>query len=196
MKTRTLFHYKKTKRLIIRPLADFDYENWAQAYSMMRPPQNEFDEGPWKDSELTEAKFKALLKMEQDWRDQDKFYVFGVFDKNDGTLLGEVRLMDISRAIFQNAYIGYRIFNPYWGKGYATEACRAVIDIGFKDLGLHRIEAAIEPQNKLSIRVAKAMKFRKEGLSKKRLLVHGKWKDMAIYCITCEDYKIRYKGSK
>jgi Acetyltransferases, including N-acetylases of ribosomal proteins len=188
MKTTKLFHYKKTPRLIVRPLDLNDYNNWAQAYSMMHPPRNEFDEGAWKDSELTLPKFKALLKQEKQWRDQDKFHVFGVFDRNDGTLVGEVRLMDISRSIFQNAYLGYRIFNPYWGRGYATEACAAVIAMAFKEFKLHRVEAAIEPHNKLSIRVAKALKMRKEGLSKKRLNVLGKWKDMAIYAITKEEF--------
>ncbi|WP_413288651.1 GNAT family N-acetyltransferase [Bdellovibrio sp. HCB337] len=184
---------RKTKRLILRPLELSDYENWRQTYSMLASPQNEWDEGPWKDSELTLAKFKALLKTEKSWRALEKFYVYGVFDRNDGVLLGEVRLMDISRGIFQNAYLGYRIFSHFWGQGYATEACRAVIDIAFKDLKLHRIEAAIEPHNKVSIKVAKKLGLRKEGLSSRRLQVRGKWKDMLVYAGTTEDFKGRSK---
>jgi len=184
---------RKTKRLIIRPLVAHDYENWRQAYAILKPAQNAWDESPWRDSELTSMKFKALLKKQNDLRKQDKFYCFGVFRKDDGVLLGHVDLMDVSRMMFQNAFLGYRIFNNYWGQGYASEACRAVIDIAFKDLKLHRIEAGIEPHNKISIRVAKAIGLRKEGLSLRRLLVRGKWIDLLLFAGTCEDFGRRYK---
>lgn len=186
----------KTKRLILRPLELHDYENWRQAYAMLRPAQNEWDEGPWKESELTLAKYKKLLKNLKDLSKKDQLYDFAVFRRDDGVLLGFVRLMNVSRLIFQNAYLGYRIFNNYWGEGYASEACRSGIEIAFKDLKLHRVEAGIEPHNRLSIRVAKAIGLRKEGVSQKRLLVHGKWKDMLIYAGTCEDFGIKFKNSK
>ncbi len=184
---------KKTKRLILRPLGVYDYENWQQAYSMLRPAQNEWDEGPWKSRELTLAKFKAYLRKTRSLSKNGQFYDFGVFRKDDGVLVGFVSLMDISRMIFQNAYLGYRIFNNYWGMGYASEACLAGIKIAFKELRLHRIEAGIEPHNKPSIRVAKAIGLRKEGLSLRRLLVRGRWKDVAIYAGTCEDFGARYR---
>lgn len=183
----------KTKRLILRPFDLHDYENWRQAYSMLRPPQNEWDEGPWKANELTVAKFKKFLKKTKDLSHKDEFYTFGIFRKDDGVLLGTVLLMDISRMIFQNAYLGYRIFNNYWGEGYASEACRGALKIAFKDLKLHRVEAGIEPMNKASIRVAKAIGLRKEGLSQRRLRVHGKWKDILVYAGTCEDFGLRYR---
>lgn len=158
---------------------------------MLHPPQNDWDEGAWKDSELTLAKYKKTLRQQKQLRDQDKFYNFGVFRKDDGVYVGMVTLMDVSRAIFQNAYLGYRIFNTYWGHGYATEACRGAIEIAFKDLKLHRVEAGIEPSNKISIKVAKKLGLRKEGLSLRRLNVRGKWKDILIYAGTREDFKGR-----
>lgn len=184
---------RKTKHLILRPLELHDYENWRQAYSMLHPAQNEWDESPWKDSELTLAKYKKHLREMDQLRGQDKFYSFGIFRKDDGVLLGRLSFMDVSRMIFQNAYFGYHIFNNYWGEGYASEACRAGVDIAFKDLKLHRIEAGIEPHNKGSIRVAKKIGLRKEGLSQKRLFVNGKWRDLVIYAGTCEDFGLRYK---
>ncbi|WP_295899794.1 GNAT family N-acetyltransferase [uncultured Bdellovibrio sp.] len=180
--------YKNTKRLVIRPLEETDYENWAQAHSCLRPPQNEWDETNWKDSELTKKKFKELLKIQKLQRTKDIFYSFGIFRKDDGILLGTVNLMDISRGPFQNAYLGYRIFNNYWGNGYAQEACKAAMQIAFKDLKLHRVEAGIAPTNKKSIKTAKAIGLRKEGLSRKRLLVHKKWVDLVLYAATKEDF--------
>ena len=131
---------RKTKRLIVRPLELHDYENWRQAHSMHRPPQNEWDETAWKDSELTLAKYKRYLRQMAERRRLDKHYSFGVFRRDDGILLGHVVFMDVSRNIFQNAYLGYGIFNNYWGQGYASEACRAGIEIGFKDLRLQGVK--------------------------------------------------------
>lgn len=196
MKTVHLPIFKKTKRLIIRPLELHDFENWAQAHSSMREPQNEWDETNWKESLLTLKSFKIHLKTHQEWRARDHFYEFGIFRKDDGMLLGFVTLMDISRAIFQNAYLGYRIFNNHWGQGYATEACKAAIEIAFKDLKLHRIEAGIAPANKLSIRVAKAIGLRKESLSPRRLFVNDKWTDLVLYAGTCEEFGFKFRFPK
>lgn len=188
MKSKKLPYLKTTPRLFVRPLELHDYENWQQAHSCLYPPQNKWDITNWKESELTRAKFKAILKTEKDLRTQDKYYHFGVFRKDDGLLVGTVSLMDISRGIFQNAYLGYRIFNNHWGQGYAQESCRAALHIAFKNLNLHRVEAGIEPENPQSLRVAKAIGMRKEGLSKKRLFIDRKWIDLVIYAMTKEDY--------
>lgn len=188
MKSITIPPYKKTKRLVIRPLEETDYENWAQAYSCLLPPQNEWDETNWNETELTKKNFKDLLKIQKQQRVQDHFYEFGIFHKDDGVLLGTVSLMDISRGVFQNAYLGYRIFNIYWGKGYAQEACLGTLDIAFKKLHLHRIEAGIAPTNKRSIKTAKAIGLRKEGISKRRLYINKKWVDLVLYALTKEEY--------
>lgn len=185
-----------TKRLIIRPLALSDYENWSQAYAILHLARNEWDESRWKDSELTREKFKKTLAEQKQLRKQDRFYCYGIFRKDDGILVGHVDLMDVSRMMFQSAFLGYRIFNNYWGEGYASEACRAVLDIAFLDLKLHRVEAGIAPSNKRSIRVAKAIGLRKEGLSLRRLLVRGKWTDLVLFAGTCEDFGRSYKSAR
>ena len=184
--------HKQTKRLTLRPLELFDYENWAQARSSMLPPQNEWDETNWKESELTLKKFKELLKKNKIDRMDDHFYELGIFRNDDGMLIGTVSLMDISRGIFQNAYLGYAIFNPFWNQGYATEACTAALQIAFKELKLHRVEAGIAPTNKSSLKVAKKIGLRKEGLSKKRLFVREKWTDVQLWAATCEDFRLKF----
>lgn len=188
MKTLPTSLYRKTKRLFLRPLILSDYENWAQAHSCLRPAQNEWDETNWKESELTKKKFKELLNNEKQLRDQDSYYRFAIFRKDDGVLVGTVGLMDISRGIFQNAYLGYLIFNNYWGQGFAQEATKAAIDIAFRTLKLHRVEAGISPKNKRSIKTAKSIGLKKEGLSPRRLFVNKKWSDIEIYALTKEDY--------
>jgi ribosomal-protein-alanine N-acetyltransferase len=189
MKSTIVPLFKKTKRLVLRPLTFEDHSNWSQAYQMLSPAQNEWDEGPWDDSELTLQKFKAHVKQQRHLRAQDKFYEFGIFQKNDGVLVGFVHLMDVSRGRFQNAYLGYRIFNNYWGHGYAQESVHAIVKMAFRDLKLHRVEAGIQAHNKKSIRVAKAIGLRKEGTSLRRIKVHGKWIDLGLYAMTAEELR-------
>ena len=107
------------------------------------------------------------------------------------TLVGGVSLMEVSRGISQTCYLGYRIFNAHWGKGFAAEAARAAIDIGFKELKLHRIEAGIEPDNRRSLKLARRLKMRREGLKKRALYLRNQWIDLVMYTLTTEDLRIR-----
>jgi ribosomal-protein-alanine N-acetyltransferase len=158
---------------------------------MLGAPRNEWDEGPWRESELTSVKFRELLRAEEKLRKTDRQYSFGIFRRDDGVLVGHVYLMDISRGVFQNAYVGYRIFNPFWGQGYATAALKLSAQIAFKKLKLHRIEAGISPENEASLQVALNAGLRCEGLSRKRLLVDRKWVDLLIFATTAEDFRGR-----
>ena len=58
--------------------------------------------------------------------------------------------------------IGYRLARPYWGRGFGTEAARAVRDYGFDTLSLPRLIAIIDPRNVASIRVAEKTGLRYE----------------------------------
>ncbi len=184
---------RQTRRLEVRPLQLKDFEKWQQAYSCMRPPQNEWDESNWQSKFLTLAAFKKTLQRQKLLRQQDKNYAFGVFRKDDGEYIGLIRVNEVSRGIVQNAYLGYRIFNPYWGYGYAKESIKAVVEIAFQDLNLHRLEACIEPKNKASLAVIERLKFHCEGLSRKRLFFREKWIDLRVYAITSEDLRIKYR---
>lgn len=113
-----LMNLKKTgKKVIIRPYQLSDHHAWKTAYLTIKDKKrNGWDISPKNESELTLSEFKKLLSCQKKDRDDDSFYRFGIFLK-DGALVGEVSLMDISRQVFQNAYLGYRVFNNYWGMG-------------------------------------------------------------------------------
>lgn len=115
----------------------------------------------------------------------------GIFEKT-GALVGGVSLMEVTRGISQSAYLGYRIFNNHWGQGYAKESVRVMIDIGFKKLKLHRIEAGIEPKNLRSRRLAKSLGLRREGIKKRALFFRGSWIDLVMFTVTSEDLGLRY----
>jgi len=188
---------RRGKKVIVRPYKPTDYEAWKRAQGCSHLKRsNKWDSARRPDpSELTKSKFNKILKSQKKNRDKDYFYDFGIFLK-DGTLVGGVSIMDISRQVFQNAYLGYRIYNIYWGKGYGSEGVQLALDIAFKDLKLHRLEAGIEPTNRRSIALARKIGLKKEGFSKARLFLRNKWLDMTLYVARSEDFGIVWKPTK
>ncbi|MBT4790502.1 MAG: GNAT family N-acetyltransferase [Halobacteriovoraceae bacterium] len=178
-----------TKRLIIRSYKKNDYKEWKRAYSSLEKKKNKWDFNPVSldDEKKLTSHFSNLLLHNKKNSSQDYKYHFGIFEKKSGNLVGVTMIMDITRNIFQNANIGYHVLNPYWGKGYGKEIARGTLKIAFSYLSLHRVEAAIDPHNIRSIKMVKNVGFRKEGRSRNRLFLHGRWKDMMIYAITKED---------
>lgn len=65
--------------------------------------------------------------------------------RDDGRIVGTFLLMEIVRGAFEGAYLGYYAAAPFAGKGYMTEGLRLVLRQAFTALGLHRIEANIQP---------------------------------------------------
>lgn len=115
-------------------------------------------------------------------------YSFGVFLKQTNQLIGRVNLSNVSRGAWQNCTIGYWIDQDCQGKGYITDAVKLAVSFAFTEADLHRVQAAIMPRNKGSIRVIEKVGFQYEGLSKYYLLINGVWEDHQIFAITKENW--------
>lgn len=81
----------------------------------------------------------------------------------------------------QAAKLGYAIRADEWGKGYATDATRTLVKFGFEGLGLHRITAAIGPENLASIAVVGRLGFDYEGQLRDHVFTNGQWRDSNLY---------------
>lgn len=106
----------------------------------------------------------------------------------DGDLIGCINLNEIVRGAFQSAYLGYYAFEPNQGRGQMKEALSSVISRAFGVLGLHRLEANIQPGNSSSIGLVKSLGFRLEGHSPRYLKIGGQWRDHERYAITSEEW--------
>lgn len=90
-------------------------------------------------------------------------YRLAVVERESGLLIGFVRV-DMDSPTDGRGSIGYGLGREYRGCGYASEAAAMACDFGFGELGLHRIEALIEPGNTPSIRVAERLGMQSEGI--------------------------------
>ncbi len=114
--------------------------------------------------------------------------------KETEEFVGQVTLMHFIRSITQSSFIDYSLMNTYWGNGYALEATNAAIDIAFKDHKLHRVVAGIEPDNNRSIKLVRKLGFRREGISKKIVLLRNDWQDLIQFALTTEDRNLKWTG--
>ena len=104
----------------------------------------------------------------------------------DGAILGVINVSEIVRAAFQSAYLGYYAFHPHAGQGYMTEGLGLVLRHAFRSLGLHRLEANIQPGNTASRALAQGLGFRMEGFSPRYLKIGGRWRDHERWAIVRE----------
>lgn len=103
-------------------------------------------------------------------------------------LIGVFNLSNIIHGVFKSAYLGYYASIDYAGKGLMSKALKIVLKEAFISLGLHRIEANIQPTNTSSIRLVTRNGFLKEGFSPRYLKIHGIWQDHFRFALTLEDW--------
>jgi [ribosomal protein S5]-alanine N-acetyltransferase len=83
----------------------------------------------------------------------------------------------------QAAKLGYAIAADYWGRGYATDAARTLVGFGFRELKLHRISAAMGPDNAASIAIACRLGMTYEGRIRDHVYTNGRWRDSLLYSV-------------
>lgn len=102
----------------------------------------------------------------------------------------------------QAAKLGYAIAADHWGRRYATDAARTIVDFGFRELKLHRISAAMGPDNMPSIALARRLGMTYEGRIRDHVYTNGQWRDSLLYSVlfnewvTAETAQVRNLGTR
>jgi [ribosomal protein S5]-alanine N-acetyltransferase len=109
--------------------------------------------------------------------------------RTDGAIVGVVNLNEIVRGAFQSAYLGYYAFAPLAGQGLMTEGLALVLRFAFRQLGLHRVEANIQPGNRVSRALVRGLGFRQEGFSPRYLKIGGRWRDHERWALVREAWR-------
>jgi RimJ/RimL family protein N-acetyltransferase len=108
--------------------------------------------------------------------------------KSENRVIGGCGLR-IKNPSLREGDLGYALNRHYWGKGYATEATRALVRFGFTKLKLHRLWATCDNRNKASVRVLEKAGLRFESLLRENLLQKNRWRDTRLYAILEKDFK-------
>jgi ribosomal-protein-alanine N-acetyltransferase len=156
-----------------------DAEEFIEAVRASRPLHH-----PWIDPPGTPERFAAYLDRAAA-PDQASYLIR---HRSCGGLVGYVNISNIVRGAFQSGYLGYAAFAAHAGRGLMTEGLRAVIASAFGDLGLHRLEANIQPANHPSISLVRRLGFEKEGFSPRYLLIDGDWRDHERWALRSETW--------
>jgi ribosomal-protein-alanine N-acetyltransferase len=115
---------------------------------------------------------------------------------DDGAPVGVFNLSEIVRGSFRSAYLGYYALVPHAGDGYMKEGLALVLAAAFGRLKLHRVEANIQPRNLASRALVHGAGFRREGFSRRYLLLGGRWRDHERWAMLAEDWHPRLRATR
>lgn len=167
----------ETDRLILRLLQNKDSKD---LFSILSSENITKYYGMFTMKELSEAE-QLISKFENLFR-EDKSIRWGIELKNSKQIIGTCGFHNWNKRHFR-AEIGYELGEQFWKKGYAKEAVLAIIDYGFKNMDLERIEAVTYPENKVSKNMLIKLGFEYEGLLRKYAYFREKHQDLEIFSI-------------
>ncbi|MFF3545936.1 GNAT family N-acetyltransferase [Streptomyces platensis] len=182
----------RTERLDLRPVTDDDF---AAIHAYQRLPEvcrylywGPLDEAGSRASVAAKAARTTL-------RDSGDVLQLAVVVRETGILIGDVTFVWRSREHRQGG-IGY-VFHPaHAGHGYATEASRALLKLGFEELRLHRIQAELDGRNTASARLLERLGMRREGHLRENEFLDGEWSDEVIYAMLAREWRDQQKEGR
>ena len=165
----------RSERLLLREFSDEDFQA-VHAYASDPDVVRYMTWGPNSEDETREFLRLAKSNAEMDPRVQ---FGLAIVRHASDELIGSIGLhVDGS-----NAMLGFCYARSAWGRGYATEAARVLLDFGFGSLGLHRIWADCDSENAASIRVLQKLGMRQEGHLRHDCQIRGEWRDTLVFAI-------------
>lgn len=105
----------------------------------------------------------------------------------EGRILGQITAGPLQYGAVRTAVLGYWIDRAAAGRGLVPRAAALVIDHLFTEMGMHRIEVTVRPENTASLRVVEKLGLRAEGLRPRAIHVDGAWRDHLVFAITAEE---------
>lgn len=169
------FPVLETARLLIR---DCTHDDVVEVMNL----RSDMDAMRYLDRPKTHTLEQAheLIQRMQDTMANEEGMGWAICLKDDPKLIGTIGFYRLKKENFRGE-IGYMILPAYWKQGYMTEALTAVIDFGFRQMGLHTIEADINPENVASRQLLLKLGFEKEAYFRQNFYFEGNFLDSEIY---------------
>lgn len=169
----------ETDRLTLRPFVESDFE---AMHAMRSDPEvaRYLYQGPLSEDE-TRSRLERNMALSE-WAGEGDWFSVAAVERESGVTVGDMAFHWVSERD-RTAEIGF-VFDPrHQGKGFATEAARALVDWAFTEAGFHRVIGRTEARNAASARVLEKLGMRLEAHLVENEWVKGEWQSELVYAI-------------
>lgn len=172
-----------TARLRLRPFDDADADDLFALQSNAHVLRY-WDSPPWSDRERAERFLTTCREMAE----QGTGVRLAMDLVRDGAFIGWCTL-NRWNPDFRSASLGYCLDDAAWGRGYATEAARALLRWAYDTLDLNRVQAEVDTRNGASARVLEKLGFVREGTLREECIVNGDVSDTWVYGLLRREWR-------
>jgi len=167
----------ETARLILRPFVAEDFE---AVHAMRSDPEvaRYLYQEPLSEEETRDRLARSIAS----WSSEGDWLSAAIVERASGATVGDVAFHWVSERD-RTAEIGFILDPRHQGKGYATEAARAMLDWAFGTAGLHRVIGRTEARNTASSRVLEKLGMRLEAHLVENEWVKGEWQSELVYAV-------------
>jgi RimJ/RimL family protein N-acetyltransferase len=169
-------------RVVLRPLTESDVDAIFEIFS--DPDVMRY----WSSTALvTMEQARVMLRQIHDGFRDRTLWKWGIALRDDDRVVGTCTLTHFD---WENrrAELGYALGSAYWGRRLMSEALDTLVAFAFDGLGLHRLEADVDPRNTASIKSLERLGFQREGYLRERWLVGGGIQDSLFYGLLRSDW--------
>lgn len=135
----------------------------------------------WGPRESMEEAVEAMERNQKAYQ-EGRSSIWGIHHNEDNKIIGAAGFIKLD-SDFNKGEIGYTFGRKYWNQGYATELSKKLIEFGFNELNLRRIEGICHSENHASVRVMEKAGMVEEGVLKSYYHKNGVYMDVRIFSI-------------
>lgn len=178
----TPFLELETKRLLLREIKQSDSQDIFQYFSS--------DEVTRFYDVESFTNIKQAEELIQRWKERfenGQVIRWGIALKSDNRIIGTCGFHGWMKQHYK-AVMGYELAPEFWRQGYMTEVTQKIVEYGFKNLELNRIEAFVEPENAGSRKLLEKIGFSEEGILKEHFYWKNRFVDNVLYACLKKEY--------
>ncbi|MBL0046670.1 MAG: GNAT family N-acetyltransferase [Bacteroidetes bacterium] len=175
----------KTKRLNIKPISENYIENVYHLQCLEETAKYNTSSIP---NSINDTKITVEKWISENNKEKVTQFTFAVELIGENKFIGLIGVR-LGKEHYKNAEVWFQYDYCFWNKGYATECLRKIIEFGFEQLKLHRIEAGCAFENIGSIRVLEKVGMQREAHTRKLLPLKSGWSDNYGYAILSIDLR-------
>lgn len=177
------FPVLETERTFLRPITYGDLDEMYHYCAV--PAVSEYT--TW-DAHQSKEDTKAFIDFVMSQYEADKLGPWGIEDKQTKKLIGSCNYLGCDSNSMR-VELGYVLSNEYWGRGIMTEVVSRIIQFGFEDIGLERIQAKCMVNNIGSAKVMEKAGMKFEGILRNFMRLKNELQDLKMYAMTREDFQ-------